>query len=137
MENLPNHKPLSSVSIAYLLNHDITLFTNYTASFGSVQNLQLHSQMPNNPLIPELAKTIEAGTLWKSMQLSAEFTVFNMRFEKKIQQVRGTLPETLINIGKTKHDSVETATDYAFDKDGSLGGFNCKCRDEQDKLPLL
>ncbi|MFJ2990826.1 TonB-dependent receptor family protein [Collimonas sp. NPDC087041] len=119
-----NNKPLPSLSIAYLLNRDITLFTNYTTSFGPVQNTQLNSQTPNNPLIPELAKTIEAGARWKSKQLSAEVTVFNMRFDNQIQQVPGTLPATFMNIGKTKHDGIETAVDYTFDKDGRLAGLN-------------
>ncbi|AMO99535.1 tonB-dependent siderophore receptor family protein [Collimonas arenae] len=119
-----NNKPLPSLSIAYLLNRDITLFTNYTTSFGPVQNTQLNSQTPNNPLIPELAKTIEAGARWKSKQLSAEVTVFNMRFDNQIQQVPGTLPATFMNIGKTKHDGIEIAVDYAFDKDGRLAGLN-------------
>ena len=119
-----NNKPLPSLSIAYLLNRDVTLFTNYTTSFGPVQNTQLNSQTPNNPLIPELAKTIEAGARWKSKQLSAEVTVFNMRFDNQIQQVPGTLPATFMNIGKTKHDGVETAVDYTFDKDGRLAGLN-------------
>ena len=119
-----NNKPLPSLSIAYLLNRDVTLFTNYTTSFGPVQNTQLNSQTPNNPLIPELAKTIEAGARWKSKQLSAEVTVFNMRFDNQIQQVPGTLPATFMNIGKTKHDGIETAVDYTFDKDGRLAGLN-------------
>jgi len=36
-----------------------------------VQNLQLTSGTPVNPLIPELAKTIEAGARWKSKQVHA------------------------------------------------------------------
>ena len=119
-----NNKPLPSVSIAYLLNRDITLFTNYTASFGPVQNLQLNSQTPINPMTPELAKTIEASARWKSKQLSAEFTVCNTRFDNQIQQVPGTLPETFMNIDKTKHDGVETVIDYAFAKDGSRAGLS-------------
>jgi len=115
---------LPFVSNAYLINRDITLLTNYTASFGPVQNLQLNSHTPNNPFVPELAKTIEASTRWKSKKLSAELTIFNIRLDNQTQQVPGTLPETFMNIGKTKHDGIETVIDYASDKNGSLAGLS-------------
>lgn len=119
-----NNKALPSLHAAYLLNPAVTLFGNYGTSFGPVQNTQLNSQTPANPLIPELAKTIEAGARWKDGNLAAEATVFNMRFDNQIQQVPGVTPVTFQNIGKTKHDGVETAIDYAFDKAGALAGLN-------------
>ena len=119
-----NNKALPSLNIAYLLTPDLTLFTNYTTSFGPVQNLQLNSQSAANPLIPELAKTVEAGARWKSRRLSAEVTLFDMRFDNQIQQVAGTVPATFMNIGKTKHQGIESAVDYTFDKDSKLAGLN-------------
>lgn len=119
-----NNKALPSLNVAYLLNGSLTLFANYGTSFGPVQNTQLNSQTPANPLIPELAKTTEAGVRWTDRQLNAEVTVFNMRFDNQIQQVPGLLPATFRNIGATKHEGVETAIDYSFDKAGRLAGLN-------------
>lgn len=117
-----NNKALPSLNIAYLLNQTVTLFANYGTSFGPVQNSQLNSQTSSNPLIPELAKTIEAGVRWSSNRLNAEITAFNMRFDNQIQQVPGVTPVTFQNIGATQHEGVETAIDYTFDKAGMLAG---------------
>jgi Fe(3+) dicitrate transport protein len=117
-----NNKALPSLNVAYLLNQAVTLFANYGTSFGPVQNSQLNSQTPANPLDPELAKTIEAGARWNSKNLAAEATVFNMRFDNQIQSVPGITPATFRNIGETKHDGVETAIDYAFDQASALAG---------------
>lgn len=119
-----NNKALPSLHVAYLLNQAVTLFGNYGTSFGPVQNTQLNSQTPANPLTPELAKTIEAGARWKGSNLAAEATIFNMRFDNQIQQVAGVTPVTFRNIGETKHDGIETAIDYTFDKAGVLAGLN-------------
>ncbi|WP_034296643.1 TonB-dependent siderophore receptor [Herbaspirillum sp. RV1423] len=116
-----NNKPLPSLNIAYLFNPELTLFTNYNTSFGVVQNTQLTAQSAGNPLAPELAKTVEAGARWKDGRLSAEFTYFDIRFDNQIINVGTDLYQ---NIGKTKHDGVETAVDYTFDKDGLLRGLN-------------
>lgn len=117
-----NNKALPSLNVAYLLNQAVTLFANYGTSFGPVQNTQLNSQTPTNPLQPELAKTIEAGARWTSEKLVAEATVFNIRFDNQIQQVPGITPPTFRNIGETKHDGIETAIDYTFDKAGMFSG---------------
>jgi Fe(3+) dicitrate transport protein len=119
-----NNKALPSINVAYLLNDNLTLFSNYNTSFGPVQNLQLNSQSTANPLIPELAKTIEAGARWKSERFSAELTAFNIRFDNQILQITGSNPAVFQNLGATKHDGIETAIDYTFDRDGMLAGWN-------------
>lgn len=76
-------------------------------------------------MIPELAKTIEAGARWKGRNLTAEATVFNMRFDNQIETVQPvTIPATYRNIGRTKHDGIETAIDYTFDKSAALAGLS-------------
>ena len=118
-----NNKALPSLHVAYLLNQSATLFANYGTSFGTVQNFQLNSQTPANPLIPELAKTIEAGARWKGSNLLAEATLFNMRFDNQIETIQPvTIPATYRNIGKTDHNGIETAIDYTFGKDSALAG---------------
>lgn len=119
-----NNKALPSINVAYLLTPALTLFTNYTTSFGPVQNLQLNSQSATNPLKPELAKTAELGARWVDAQLKAELTFFQIRFDNQIQQVAGVTPTLFQNVGATKHDGVETAVDYSFDKAGPLAGLN-------------
>lgn len=118
-----NDKALPSLNLAYLLSSELTLFVNYNTSFGPVQNLQLNSQTPQNPLKPELAKTAEAGARWKSRNLGGQFTVFKMRFDNQIQQVPGITPPTFQNIGATRHEGIESAIDYAFDE-GALKGLS-------------
>lgn len=122
--SVTNNKPLPSLNVAYLLTQDVTLFANYGTSFGVVQNTQLNAQSAANPLKPELAKTIEAGARWKNNQLAAEIAVFNMRFDNQIQSVPGSSPTVFSNIGKTKHDGIETSVDYTFDKAGKFAGLN-------------
>lgn len=119
-----NNKALPSLNVAYLLNDAATLFANYGTSFGPVQNIQLNSQTPKNPLRPELAKTAELGGRWKDARLSAELTVFQIRFDNQIQQVAGITPATFQNIGATRHNGLEAAFDYAFDKASALAGLN-------------
>jgi Fe(3+) dicitrate transport protein len=119
-----NNKALPSLNVAYLLNPALTVFANYTTSFGAVQNTQLNSQTPTNPLKPELAKTAEVGARWKGAGLSAEVTAFRLKFDNQIAQVPGILPATFQNIGATKHDGIETAADYSFDDASALAGLN-------------
>jgi len=119
-----NTKALPSLNVAYLLNPALTVFANYTTSFGPVQNTQLNSQTPANPLKPELAKTAELGARWKSGQVSAEATLFKLKFDNQIVQVPGITPATFQNIGATNHDGIETAADYTFDEAGMLAGLN-------------
>jgi Fe(3+) dicitrate transport protein len=89
-----------------------------------VQNTQLNSQTPNNPLKPELAKTGELGARWKSGAVSAEATLFKLKFDNQIVQVPGITPATFQNIGATNHDGIETAADYTFDDASALAGLN-------------
>ncbi|WDZ97778.1 TonB-dependent siderophore receptor [Herbaspirillum sp. WKF16] len=118
-----NNKPLPSINVAYLLTPELTLFSNYNTSFGVVQNTQLTSPS-GNQLSPELAKTMEAGARWKGQQLSAEATLFRIDFDNQIQQVGNTNPAVFQNVGKTQHDGIELALDYAFDKASLLGGWS-------------
>jgi len=119
-----NNKALPSLNVAYLVNRALTVFANYTTSFGAVQNTQLNSQTPNNPLTPELAKTAELGARWKSASVSAEVTAFKLKFDNQILQVPGITPATFQNLGATNHDGIETAADYSFDEASVLAGLN-------------
>jgi len=119
-----NDKALPSLNVAYLLNPALTVFANYTTSFGPVQNIQLNSQTAANPLQPELARTSELGARWKTASLSAEITAFRLKFDNQILQIPGTTLPIFQNIGATKHDGVETAVDYNFDQDGPLAGLD-------------
>ncbi|MBB5390817.1 MULTISPECIES: TonB-dependent siderophore receptor [unclassified Herbaspirillum] len=120
-----NNKPLPSINVAYLATGNLTLFANYNTSFGVVQNSQLNNMSAGNPLSPELAKTVEAGTRWKSDQLSLEATLFNIRFDNQINSSTLADGTTIFrNIGKTEHRGIELAADYAFDRAGPLGGWS-------------
>ncbi|KAB8042276.1 TonB-dependent receptor family protein [Janthinobacterium aquaticum] len=121
---LLNNKALPSLNVAYLLNGNMTLFANYNSSFGAVQNTQLNSQSDKNPLQPELAKTGELGGRWKSGQLSAEATLFNIKFNNQIQSVGSGESAVFFNRGATHHRGLETALDYRFDQAGPLAGLN-------------
>lgn len=116
-----NNKPLPSLNVSYLLNPSATLFANYGTSFGAVQNTQLNTPQANE-LKPELARTIEAGARWSDKKLSAEVTAFQIRFDNQIQTTGSGINAVSTNIGETKHDGIETAVDYAFDKSGALAG---------------
>ncbi|HEY1151414.1 MAG TPA: TonB-dependent siderophore receptor [Pseudoduganella sp.] len=119
-----NDKYLPSLNVAYLVNPALTVFANYSTSFGPVQNVQLNSQTAANPLKPELAKTSELGARWKNGAVSAELTFFRLKFDNQILQVPGTVPPVFQNIGATKHDGVESAVDYTFDEASALAGLN-------------
>lgn len=118
-----NNKGLPSLNIAYLLNQSTTLFANYNTSFGAVQNTQLNTPQANE-LKPELAKTIEAGARWNGSGLSTEITAFQIRFDNQIETTGSGVNTVSRNIGETKHDGIETAIDYTFDKSGVLAGLN-------------
>lgn len=117
-----NDKALPSLNVAYLATRALTVFTNYGTSFGPVQNTQLNSQTATNPLKPELAKTVELGARWKAQGLTAEATLYRLRFDNQILQVPGTTPATFRNIGATRHEGIETAADYRFA--GTLEGLS-------------
>lgn len=121
---LLNNKALPSLNVAYLLSNNVTLFGNYNSSFGAVQNTQLNSQSSKNPLQPELAKTAELGARWKSGRLSAEATLFNIKFDNQIQSVGSGENAVFYNVGATHHRGLETAIDYHFDRSGPLAGVN-------------
>jgi Fe(3+) dicitrate transport protein len=119
-----NDKLLPSINLAYLLTEQLTLFSNYNTSFGVVQNSQLNTMSSAHPLSPELARTMEGGVRWKSAQASAEATMFHINFDNQIVSVQGTTPNVFRNIGRTQHDGVELAMDYAFDQDSPLKGWS-------------
>lgn len=119
-----NNKPLPSVNLSYLVNDAWTVFADFSTSFGPVQNTQLNSQTPNNPLQPEVARTYEVGTRWTDKRWKAELTAFKMKFDNQILQVTGSNPAVFQNIGATDHEGVETAIDYTFDHDSVLRGLN-------------
>ncbi|MDH6156663.1 MULTISPECIES: TonB-dependent siderophore receptor [unclassified Janthinobacterium] len=121
---LLNSKALPSLNVAYLLDNNVTLFGNYNSSFGAVQNTQLNAQSSKNPLQPELAKTAELGARWKSSQLSAEATLFNIKFDNQIQSVGSGENAIFYNVGATHHRGLETAIGYHFDRSGPLAGLN-------------
>jgi Fe(3+) dicitrate transport protein len=51
--------------------------------------------------------------------------VFNIKFDNQIESVPGTANPTIFrNLGKTEHNGIELAVDYAFDKDGALRGWS-------------
>lgn len=120
--SITNNKPLPSLNVAYLLTQQLTLFANYNTSFGVVQNTQLTSPA-SNTLQPEVAKTAEVGARWKSANLTAEATVFNIRFDNQIALIDGS-SNIYQNLGKTKHDGVELAADYTFDNASLLRGWS-------------
>ncbi|MNS85414.1 Fe(3+) dicitrate transport protein FecA precursor [compost metagenome] len=117
-----NDKALPSLNVAYLLTPQLTVFGNYTTSFGPVQNIQLNSQSATNPLNPEIARTTELGARWQDGGLRAEVTVFKMRFDNQILQIPGITPPTFQNIGATDHKGVESAIEYRFAESSALAG---------------
>ncbi|OZI64027.1 TonB-dependent siderophore receptor [Bordetella genomosp. 1] len=119
-----NSRGLPSLNVAYLVDDALTLYTNYSTSFGAVQYTQLNSMSATNPLSPEVAKTLEAGMRYSGEQTHTEFTVFNLRFDNQILSIPGTNPAVFRNLGATTHNGVEFAIDYDFDKAGPLAGLN-------------
>jgi Fe(3+) dicitrate transport protein len=119
-----NNRALPSLNIAYLVDDKLTLYTNYSTSFGTVQYTQLNSMSDANPLKPEVAKTLEAGFRYAGEQTHTELTVFNLRFDNQILSIPNTNPSIFRNLGATNHSGVELAVDYDFDKAGPLGGLN-------------
>jgi len=119
-----NSKGLPSLNVAYLVSPDLTLYTNYSTSFGAVQYTQLNSMSDSNPLKPEIAKTVEAGLRYSGEQVRGELTVFNLRFDNQILSIPGTNPAVFRNLGATTHNGVELAADYDFDRSGPLAGLN-------------
>jgi Fe(3+) dicitrate transport protein len=118
-----NSKALPSLNLAYLMNRDLTLFGNYTTSFGSIQHLQLNLQASTDSLRPETAKTTELGARYAGRQWQLEATVFNLDFSNQIVFVN-TTPLFYKNLGETRHRGIETRADYRFDQRSVLAGLN-------------
>ncbi|UTY59988.1 TonB-dependent siderophore receptor [Massilia sp. erpn] len=122
-EEIKNTKVLPSLNLAYLLNHELTLFANYNTSFGSIQHLQLNLQNSADSLKPETAKTAELGARYAGKQWKLEATAFNLNFSNQIVYVN-TPPVYYKNLGKTSHRGIETRADYAFERSGALAGLS-------------
>jgi Fe(3+) dicitrate transport protein len=111
--------------VAYLVNRALTVFANYTTSFGPVQNTQLNSQTSTNPLKPELAKTAELGARWKERRRQRG----SHRVQAQVRQPgscrwRAWCRPPSRTSAATRHDGIETALDYSFDEAGALAGLN-------------
>ncbi len=114
-------QPLPALGVAYLVSPALTLFANYTTSFGSVQFLELNLQDYNNKLQAELAKTVEIGARWNQHGLKLDATIFNLRFNNQIEYIN----PYYINQGETFHRGVETSAEYKLDNfTPSLAGFS-------------
>jgi len=116
-----NSKALPSLNVSYLLNREVTLFANYTTSFGSIQHLQLNLQASTDSLKPETAHTTELGARYAGQQWQLEGTLFNLDFDNQIVFVN-TAPLYYQNLGKTRHQGIETRAEYRFD--GKLSGLS-------------
>jgi Fe(3+) dicitrate transport protein len=116
-----NSKLLPSLNVAYLLAPQITLFSNYNTSFGSVQHLQMSLQGTTDSLKPETARTVELGARYAGSQWKLEGTLFNLDFSNQIVLANST-PLSYKNLGKTRHSGLETRAEYAFDSKGRLAG---------------
>lgn len=114
-----NNKLLPSLNVAYLLNRDVTLFANYTTSFGSIQHMQLNLQNSTDNLKPETARTTELGARYAAGPWQLDATLFNLDFSNQIVFVN-TAPLFYQNLGKTRHQGIETRAAYRFD--GKLSG---------------
>ena len=118
-----NNQWLPSINLAYLVG-PLTLFTDFSTSYGPVQNIQLNSQTTANPLRPELARTTELGARYDDGHLSGEITAFKIRFDNQIQQVPNIAQTVFRNIGATRHQGVELGVAYRFDPTSVLRGFD-------------
>ncbi|TFH86227.1 TonB-dependent siderophore receptor [Billgrantia azerbaijanica] len=104
-------KALPSLSVGYRLSPRTQLFANYNTSFGTLQHLQL-ADSTENPLEPEIARTVELGGRYRDGGLSAEATLFNINFSNKLQW-NDDLGHH-VNRGKTRHYGVELGAAYDF-----------------------
>ena len=121
-EDSKTRKALPVLNVAYLLDKQVTLFSNYNTSFGSVQHLQLNLNPLGNPLQPEVAKTVELGARLNGKDLKAEATLFDMRFDNQLQYIGST--GYYLNLGQTRHQGLETSVDYSFAPASALAGLN-------------
>lgn len=121
--DVKNDEALPALNVAYVWTPELTVFANYNTSFGSIQHLQLNLGTSADRLQPEKAKTIELGARWTGDRVSAEVTVFDLRFDNQIVFVNEP-PVFYRNIGKTHHNGVETSVEYRFDHEGPLAGLS-------------
>jgi Fe(3+) dicitrate transport protein len=119
-EQHTTNQALPAVNVAYRVNPAVTVFSNYNTSFGSIQNLQLNLNPLGNVLHPEEAKTIELGARYRDQQVNLQATLFDLRFSNQLQLQGNT--GYFANIGKTLHQGLETAAEYAFAQGGAFDG---------------
>ncbi len=100
---------LPSLSASYMASPALTLFSNYSTSFGTLQHLQL-SDNTDNDLEPEIAKTVELGARYKNNGLNAEITLFNIDFDNKLQWSDDLGHH--VNKGETQHYGIELGAAY-------------------------
>ena len=102
---------LPSLSASYLLSPEMTLYSNFSTSFGTLQHLQLSDSTDNN-LEPEIARTFELGSRYNKDNLSAEITLFNINFDNKLQWDDNLGHH--VNKGETRHYGIEMGASYDF-----------------------
>jgi Fe(3+) dicitrate transport protein len=102
---------LPTVSASYQINDAWTVFANVGVSFGPQQYSQLAST--TDGLHPEKATTYEIGTHYEGDNWSAEFTLFNIDFDKELYLGRSIVGEGVwTDLGATQHRGVEAAARY-------------------------
>jgi len=102
---------LPTLSAAYQVNDAWTVFANVGVSFGPQQYSQLAST--TDGLHPEKATTYEIGTHYEGDNWSAEFTLFNIDFDKELYLGRSIVGEGVwTDLGATQHRGVEAAARY-------------------------
>jgi len=118
------NETLPTLAVLYRLSDAWSLFANAGKSFGPQQYNQLTST--TNGLHPESAKTYEIGTHYSNNALSAEFTLFNIDFDKELQLSRNSVGEGLwTDLGATLHRGLESAFRYDLsDLNPALAGLS-------------
>jgi Fe(3+) dicitrate transport protein len=102
---------LPTLSAAYQVNDAWTVFAYVGVSFGPQQYSQLAST--TDGLHPEKATTYEIGTHYEGDNWSAEFTLFNIDFDKELYLGRSIVGEGVwTDLGATQHRGVEAAARY-------------------------
>ncbi|MDM9648654.1 TonB-dependent siderophore receptor [Rhizobium sp. S163] len=102
---------LPTLSASYQVNDAWTVFANVGVSFGPQQYSQLAST--TDGLHPEKATTYEIGTHYEGDSFSAEFTLFNIDFDKELYLGRSIVGEGIwTDLGATQHRGVEAAARY-------------------------
>jgi Fe(3+) dicitrate transport protein len=109
---IDSNEVLPTVSVMYRMNERWSLFANAGVSFGPQQYAQLAQSTEG--LHPEKAKTYEVGTHYKGAAWGAEFTLFNIDFDKELQLVRSITGDVgqWTDLGATRHRGLESALRY-------------------------